>query len=89
MSLVISGMWFLCVVNVPAVISGVCFFLLGLCGVVAGVGAVIVYIKCCRKTRPPPSQPPPLAPLYDDIVLPTTTKHEVELGHNVAYGYLN
>ena len=80
----------LCVVNVAAVISGVCFFLLGLCGVVAGMGAVIVYIKCCRKTRPSPSQPTPLAPIYDDIVLPTTTtKHEVELEHNVAYGYLN
>ena len=80
----------LCAVNVPAVISGVCFFLLGLlCGVVAGVGAVIVYIKCSRKTHPPPSQSLPLAPLYDDIELPTTTKHEVELEHNVAYGHLN
>ena len=75
----------LCVVIVAAVISGVCFLLLGLCG----VGAVIVYIKYCRKTRPPPSQPTPLAPIYDDIVLPTTTKHEVELEHNVAYGYFN
>ena len=81
----------LCAVNVPVVISGVCCaFLLGLlCGAAAGVGAVIVYIKCSRKTHPPPSQSPPLAPLYDDIELPTTTKHEVELGHNVAYGHLN
>ena len=73
-----------------AVIFGVCFFLLGLlCGAAAGVGAHIVYIKCSRKTHPPPSQSPPLAPLYDDIELPTTTKHEVELEHNVAYGHLN
>ena len=80
----------LCAVNLSAVISGVCCLLLGLlCGVVAGVGAVIVYIKLSRKTHPPSSQSPPLAPLYDDIELPTTTKHEVELEHNVAYGHLN
>ena len=76
----------LCAVNVPAVISGVCCLLLGL---LCGAGAVIVYIKCSRKTHPPSSQSPPLAPLYDDIELPTTTKHEVELEHNVAYGHLN
>ena len=80
----------LCAVIVPAVISGVCCLLLGLlCGAAAGAGAVIVYNKCSRKTHPPPSQSPPLAPLYDDIELSTTTKHEVELGHNVAYGHLN
>ena len=78
--------WYLCTV-VLAVVAGVCCgFLLGL---LCGVGAVIVYIKCSRKTHPPPSQSPPLAPLYDDIELPTTTKHEVELEHNVAYGHLN
>ena len=76
----------LCAVIVPTVISGVCCLLLGL---LCGVGSVIVYNKCSRKTHPPPSQPPPLAPLYDDIELPTTTKYEVELGHNVAYGHLN
>ena len=67
-----------------------CFFLLGLlCGATAGVGAHIVYIKCSRKTQPQSSQAPPLAPLYDDIELPTSNKHEVELEHNVAYGHLN
>ena len=77
----------LCAVNVPVVISGVCCgFLLGL---LCGAGAVIVYIKCSRKTLQPSSQSPPHAPLYDDIELPTTTKHEVELEHNVAYGHLN
>ena len=69
-----------------AVVAGVCCsFLLGL---LCGVGADIAYNKCNRKTHPPPSQSPPLAPLYDDIELPTT-KHEVELEHNVAYAHLN
>ena len=31
------------------------------------------------------SQSLPLAPLWDDIELPTTTKHEVELEHNVEF----
>ena len=77
----------MCGFHVLAVISGVCCaFLLGL---LCGAGAVIVYIKCSRKTHPPSNQSPPLAPLSDDIELPTTTKHEVELEHNVAYGHLN
>ena len=76
----------LCAV-ILAVVAGVCCdFLLGL---LCGVGAVNAYNKCSRKTYPPPSQSPPLAPLYDDIELPTTTKHEVELEHNVAYAHLN
>ena len=71
-------------VNVPAVVTGVGFFLLGLlCGVVAGVGAVIVYIKCHKETHPPPSQLPPPDPLYE---IPTTAKYDVELEQNVAYG---
>ena len=78
--------WYLCTV-VLGVVAGVCCgFLLGL---LCGAAAVIVYIKFSRKTHPPPSHSPPPAPLYDDIELPTTTKHEVELGHNVAYGHLN
>ena len=84
----IRYIWYmaLCAVIVPAVISDVCCLLLGL---LCGVGADIVYNKCSRKTHPPSSQSPPLAPLYDDIELPTTTKHEVELEHNVAYAHLN
>ena len=75
-------------VNAPAVVVGVCFFLLGLfCGVATGVGAVIVYIKCSRGTHRSPSQTPSPAPLYEDIELPTAIKHEVELEHNVAYGH--
>ena len=70
-----------------AVVAGVCCaFLLGL---LCRVGAVFVYIKCSRKTHQPPGQSPPFSPLYDDIELPTTIKHEVELEHNVAYAYLN
>ena len=88
MSSAVRYIWYvaLCAVIVPAVISGMCCLILGL---LYGVGAVIVYIKCSRKTHPPSSQSPPLAPLYDDIKLPTTNKHEVELEHNVAYGHLN
>ena len=80
--------WCVCVFTVIlAVVAGVCCaFLLGL---LCGVGAVIVYTKCSRKTHPPPSQSPPPAPLYDDIELSTTTKHEVELEHTVAYAHLN
>ena len=62
-----------------------CAFLLGL---LCGAGGVIVYIKCSRKT-PRTSQSSHPAPLYDDIELPTTTKHEVEHEHSVAYGHLN
>ena len=85
--------WCVCCVFtvILAVVAGVCCtFVLGLlCGMAAGAGAVIAYIKCSRKTNPPLSQSPPLAPLYDDIELSTTTKHEVELEHNVAYAHLN
>ena len=88
--LTVRYIWYLCTV-VLGVVAGVCCgFLLGLlCGATAGVGAVIAYINCSRKTHPPSSHSPPPAPLYDDIELPTTTKHEVELEHNVAYAHLN
>ena len=67
---------------VPAVIAGVCCAFLP--GLLCGMGGVIVYIKCSRKTHhPTTSQSPTPAPLYDDIELPTTTKHDVELEHNV------
>ena len=62
---------------VLAVIAGVCCALL--LGLLCGACGVIVYIKCSRKTHPRTSQFPPLAPLYDDIELPTTIKYEVEL----------
>ena len=52
-----------------------------------GAGGVIVYISW--KTHPTTTQTLPLALLYDDIELPTTTKHELELEHNVTYAYLN
>ena len=65
---------------VLAVIAGVCCaFLLGL---LCGAGG-----KCIRKTHPLTTSQSPPDPLYDDIELPTTTKHEVELEHNVAYGH--
>ena len=78
----------LCVCKVDlAVAAGVCCaFVLGL---FCGAGAVIVYMKCSRKTHTKTSLSPPLAPLYDEIEPPTTTKHEVELEHNVAYAHLN
>ena len=76
----------MCTVSLAIVAGMFCTFLLGL---LCGVGAVIVYNKCSRKTHSLPSQPLPLAPLYDDIELSTTTKHEVELDHNIAYGHLN
>ena len=84
--LAVRYIWYLCTVVLGVVAGVCCAFLLGL---LCGAGAVFVYNKCSKKTHPPPSQPPPLAPLYDDIELPTTTKYEVELGHNVAYGHLN
>ena len=41
-----------------------------------------------QEDTPTTSQSSPV-PLYDDIELPTTTtKHEVELEHNFAYGHL-
>ena len=65
------------------------WFLQLLLVLLCGGSRVIVYIKCSRKTHQPPSQSLPLAPLYDDIKLPTTTNHEAELEQNVACGYLN
>ena len=76
----------MCIVILAVVAAVCCGFLLGM---LCGVSAVIVYNRCYWKTHPPSSQPPPHAPLYDDIELSTSTKHGVELEHNVGYGHLN
>ena len=60
-----------------------------MCAVGAGVGAVIVYIKFCRGRHPPPSQPLSPAPDYEDMELHTTTKIELEIEQNIAYGNVN
>ena len=53
------------------------------CVCVCTVVLAVIAGVCCAFLLVP-------APLYDDIELPTTTtKHEVELEHNVAYGHLN
>ena len=81
---VCAGSYLDCVAT--AVISGVLFFIVGLVGGLAG-GVLVVYccVKWQSKHHPPPSQP---APPYEDIVVTSTVKGEVELQlrDNVAYG---
>ena len=81
-------------VSVPAGVSGVTGFLVGLlCGAGAGAAVMWVCIKWRRsrkETVPSPRQTPSPAPLYDDIELVATTKQvEPPLQHNVAYGHVN
>ncbi len=70
------------------VIIVVVFFIIGVLGGLT-VGALVVYgcfkWKLSHQSRHhlPPSSPPPLAPLYEDIEISTV---KCEVNENVAYG---
>ena len=83
----VKYIWCVCVC---LCVAGLCFFLLGLlCGEVAAVGTVFVYIKSKKKTFPPRSPSPSPAPLSEDIELPSATEHDVELEENITYRHFN
>ena len=77
--------WFLQLLLVCVVPScrGCCVELL--CGTVVWNGWSYCLHQVQQEDTPTTSQSLPLAPLWDDIEPSTTTKHEVELEHNVEF----
>ena len=59
-------------------------------GVVVGFAAGAIVVYCCAHHRKPP---PPPAALYEEVVLPTTQRTQVQgelkLNDNVAYGQVS
>ena len=70
-------------------LTSVVSVLLFIVGVVAGFAAGAIVGYCCAHHRKPP---PPPAALYEEVVLPTTQRTQVQgelkLKDNVAYGHV-
>ena len=71
------------------VLTSVVSVLLFIVGVVAGFAAGAIVGYCCAHHRKPP---PPPAALYEEVMLPTTQRTQVQgelkLKDNVAYGHV-